>query len=908
MVLLRVLLCPAQRVAGAPVPSPDPSRDPSGRESRARSTSSLFGSTGPRARSTPPPDATGIASGSSASTFNNRALAAADDHVDLERAAMDDASSPPDSRPRARARAFGDRFDDRYELLRSVGAGAFGQVYLARRREDDARVAVKKVELAGMDADARADTRNEVEVLRRLSHPNVVRYHEARVEHRVLHIVMEYVSGGDLAARLRDDPPESFTEDRVMRLFAQICLALRHLHDRGVLHRDLKTANIFVAEGDVVKLGDFGISKVLGSRSGFCSTVCGTPFYLSPEMCAGRRYDAKSDVWALGCVLYELCSGGRRAFEAPSLPAAVMKILKGAYPPLSAARWSPSARGLLHRLLRLEPAGRPAAREILRSPALRPHLRRLMDRAQEDATSNASSPDAERAGLRVLAREAAEGRDDEGAAFDPEVEHEVEVEVDAEYDEVEYEFDAEVEVDADGRRRDGRRVEVKASARVRAAREARGGDAFARELARESELAARREAGDARRRARRAERAAFLDRIAARDAARREETRLAKEARDAEKAARAANARRAKAAHDARVAAARASSRIDRRAVNPAFVGGARSRGRADVVLVPPPREREGEGEGDVGAGRETRGNGEDATEGTRDAREDEPEPEPEAEAERWFGPRLAAESTLALDAAALMARLAAMEEEVMEEMEVEEMENEDLGRDDRDPSSSFARATATANDPEEDGADDSETAPPELDEGVARETVKSNRSPPPAIPPSVAFEVSSAVEPPRSESTVVDVLAAPVADEEADGAIAATHIAHLRGQCIAELGVRRFARAYRIARRAAVAAAAEDDEEEGEETVPARDDEKDGDGDARGDEDGERRGDVRDGEIRGEVAGALGETRGCAPLLEMLVTLEEVQRAAERGGADFASLARGLEARGVGVERVVGR
>ena len=793
---------------------------------------------------------------------------------------------------------FGDRFDDRYELLRSVGAGAFGHVYLARRREDDARVAVKKVELAGMDADARADTRNEVEVLRRLSHVNVVRYHEARVERRVLHIVMEYVSGGDLAARLRDDPPESFTEDRVMRLFAQICLALRHLHDRGVLHRDLKTANIFVAEGDVVKLGDFGISKVLGSRSGFCSTVCGTPFYLSPEMCAGRRYDAKSDVWALGCVLYELCSGGRRAFEAPSLPAAVMKILKGAYPPLSAARWSPSARGLLDRLLRLEPAGRPTAREILRSSALRPHLRRLMDRAQEDAARNGSSPDAERAGLRVLAREAAEGRrdaEDEGAEPEPEPEPEPDPE-------------------PEGRRRDGRRVEVWSSARVRAAREARGGDAFARELARESELAARREAGDARRRARHAERAAFLDRIAARDAARREETRRAKEAREAEKAARAANARRAKAAHDARIAAARASSRIDRRAVNPAFVEGARPRAHADVVLVPPPREGEEEGEGDVGAGRETRGNGEDATEGTRDAREDEPEDEdededePEPEPERSFGPRLAAESTFVLDTAALMARLAAMEEEVMEELEEEEMEkNADVGRDDRDPSSSFARATA--NDPEEDGVDDSETAPPELDEGVARETVSSNRSPPPAIPPSVAFEVSLAVDPPHSESSVVDVLPAPVADEEADGAIAATHIAHLRGQCIAELGVRRFARAYRIARRAAVAAA-EDDEEEGDETVLARDDKKDGDGDgdARGDEDGERRVDVRDGEIRGDVAGALGEMRGCAPLLEMLVTLEEVQRAAERGGADFASLARGLEARGVGVERVVGR
>ena len=847
---------PRKRVAGAPGPSPDPSRDPSWREACAGSTSPIFGVDGPaRAIDHGPSRDRDASSELSACACNNRALAAADDHLDCERAAMDDASSPPDSRPPARTRLFGDRFDDRYELLQSIGAGAFGQVYLARRREDDVRVAVKKVELAGMDADACADTRNEVEILRRLSHPNIIRYHEARVERRVLHIVMEYVSGGDLAARLRDDPPETFTEDRVMFLFAQICLAVRHLHDRGVLHRDLKTANIFVAERDIVKLGDFGISKVLGSRSGFCSTVCGTPFYLSPEMCAGRRYDAKSDVWALGCVLYELCSGGRRAFEAPSLPAVVMKILKGEYPPLSAARWSPSLRRLLSRLLRLEPAGRPAAREILRSPAVRSHLTRLTGRA----------------GLCVLAREAAEGRngEDEGGA--------------------EFESDAEPESALDPEiegRRDPRRSEVRASERVREAREVRGGDAFARELTRESELAARREAGDARRRARAAEREAFLDRIAARDAARREETRRAKEAREAEKAARAADARRAKAAHDARITAARASSRIDRRAVNPAFAGRTGADADVDVVLVPPPKEGGG-GDGDVRAGRETRGNDDDATEAAREAaREDEPD--------RSFGSRLAAVSAFVLDMAALMARLAATGEEETEDEEMEEEEEEEDRREDRNPSNSSARATEDDSKSEdgeddsksEDGEDDSASAPP-------RVSLSSTRTAPPATPPSVAFEVSSDADPPLSGSAVNDVPSAPVADEDSDGAFAATRIAHLRGQCIAELGVRRFARAYRIARRAAVAGAEDDEEERGE------------DGGSRGDA---SRGDARDAEIREDAAEALGEARGCAPLLEMLVTLEEVHRAAERGGADFASLARGLKARGLGVERVVGR
>ena len=343
---------------------------------------------------------------------------------------------------------------------------------------------------------------------------------------------------------------------------------------------------------------------------------------------------------------------------------------------------------------------------------------------------------------------------------------------------------------------------MRASERVRAAREARGGDAFARELTRESELAARREAGDARRRARAAEREAFLDRIAARDAARREETRRAKEAREAEKAARAADARRAKAAHDARITAARASSRIDRRAVNPAFAGRAGADADVDVVLVPPPKQGGG-GDGDARAGRETRGNDDDATEAAREAaREDEPD--------RSFGPRLAAESAFVLDTEALMARLAATGEEEMEEEEEEEDRRED-----RNPSSSSARATEDDS-KSEDGEDDSASAPPELDEGVAWVSLSSTRTPPPAIPPSVAFEVSSDADPPLSGSAVNDVPSAPVADEEADGAIAATHIAHLRGQCIAELGVRRFARAYRIARRAAVAGAEDDEEERG--------------------------------------------------------------------------------------------
>ena len=137
------------------------------------------------------------------------------------------------------------------------------------------------------------------------------------------------------------------------------------------------------------------------------------------------------------------------------------------------------------------------------------------------------------------------------------------------------------------------------------------------------------------------------------------------------------------------------------------------------------------------------------------------------------------------------------------------------------------------------------------------------------------------------------DVPSAPVADEEADGAIAATHIAHLRGQCPPSSAC--------VDSRARI-------ESRGAPPSPALRTTKKRGGEGGGSRGDASRGDARDDEIREDAGEALGEARGCAPLLEMLVTLEEVHRAAERGGADFASLARGLEARGLGVERVVGR
>ncbi len=103
-----------------------------------------------------------------------------------------------------------------------------------------------------------------------------------------------------------------------MGWFAQLCLGVKHIHSKKVIHRDIKLQNVLLTSKDEIKLGDFGISKLLESTGDFAKTSLGTPYYLSPEICSGKEYNTKTDVWMLGCLLYELCAL-RKPFEGDSL-------------------------------------------------------------------------------------------------------------------------------------------------------------------------------------------------------------------------------------------------------------------------------------------------------------------------------------------------------------------------------------------------------------------------------------------------------------------------------------------------------------------------------------------------------------------------------------------------------------
>ncbi|MBN3299780.1 NEK8 kinase, partial [Amia calva] len=229
-----------------------------------------------------------------------------------------------------------------------------------------------------MTRDERLAAQNECQVLKLLNHPNIIEYYENFLEDKALMIAMEYAPGGTLAEYIQKRCNSLLDEDIILHFFAQILLALYHVHNKLILHRDLKTQNILLDKHQmIVKIGDFGISKILVSKSK-AYTVVGTPCYISPELCEGKPYNQKSDIWALGCVLYELASL-KRAFEAANLPALVLKIMSGTFAPIS-DRYSPELRQLILNMLNLDPSKRPQLNEIMAHPiCIRPLLNLYTD-------------------------------------------------------------------------------------------------------------------------------------------------------------------------------------------------------------------------------------------------------------------------------------------------------------------------------------------------------------------------------------------------------------------------------------------------------------------------------------------------------------------------------------------------
>lgn len=261
------------------------------------------------------------------------------------------------------ARALQERvvLGGKYELIKPIGKGKFAVVYRARRIEDAEIVALKKIAVDSMGDQAREKCLKEVRILQSLEHPNIIRYLDSMVEGDELVIAFEWAAAGDLKRQIRKavEREKRFEERLIWKYFAQICDALSHMHKRRILHRDLKPANVFLTLDGTVKVGDLGLGRMMSEHTLEAHSKVGTPLYMSPEVLRGDGYDWKSDVWSLGCVLYELAVL-RSPFKAQGLNlySLFQKISRADYDPVPES-YSTELRQLAHAMLNVEPAQRP---------------------------------------------------------------------------------------------------------------------------------------------------------------------------------------------------------------------------------------------------------------------------------------------------------------------------------------------------------------------------------------------------------------------------------------------------------------------------------------------------------------------------------------------------------------------
>ena len=262
----------------------------------------------------------------------------------------------------------------KYQFIKALGCGSYGKVIKVKNTLTHIYHAVKKINLLTHNKADNIYLINELKILSFNNCKYLLRADEIYLDNNDLCIVTECCNYGDLRQFIRRYKTRSLPipEEKIWYIFLQICLGIDYLHSHNIIHRDLKTANILINRDFSIMIGDFGVSKILKPSFNLAETRIGTPYYVSPEIVRGKKYDKKIDIWALGCILCELMTLDY-AFLSKNIHALNYKILEGKYE-LNKCYYSDTLVNLVKTMLNPNIEKRPDIIDLLLRPEIKDKL------------------------------------------------------------------------------------------------------------------------------------------------------------------------------------------------------------------------------------------------------------------------------------------------------------------------------------------------------------------------------------------------------------------------------------------------------------------------------------------------------------------------------------------------------
>lgn len=248
-------------------------------------------------------------------------------------------------------------------IEKELGQGSFGMVYRVKSLKTGGVYVIKKINITHLSQKSQKEVIHEAQVLKKLDHANIVKYFCSFMDGKSLCIVMEYINGGDLhkLILLHQEKKSFLPEPEIWRMASELSTAIQYLHNKNIIHRDIKTMNILITKDHKIKLADLGASKIVSAPMQV--TRVGTPLYLAPELVKHRPYDYKVDIWALGCVIYSLAKL-QPPFQAENLITLGMQIVSKTPEPIPLI-YSEQLSDFILKLLSKQPIDRPGISAVL---------------------------------------------------------------------------------------------------------------------------------------------------------------------------------------------------------------------------------------------------------------------------------------------------------------------------------------------------------------------------------------------------------------------------------------------------------------------------------------------------------------------------------------------------------------